>query len=214
MFRSSFRRIVLGASAATVAVSTVTAVPAAAATDHKLASTLEAMWVKVFQTPSPDNPFLGGDPCLDLGGRLIAPFASTEPDFTCRVKTGTRVFVTAWSSECSTVEPPPYFGSNEVELRQCARDADKGYTLLTVTVDDHPVPVHEVETRLIASDLPADNIFGPYDDLLSVAHGWVALLRPLPPGSHEIVIHVVGTNVFGEHVDLTTKTTLIVERGR
>lgn len=38
--------------------------------------------------------------------------------------------------------------------------------------------------------LPADNLFGlPTGTTgLSVAHGWVALLDPLPPGSHQIVI--------------------------
>ena len=168
----------------------------------------------MLETPTPDNPFTGGDPCVDLG-HIVAPFASTAA--TCTVKAGTKVFMTAWSSECSTVEGPPYFGRNEQELRECARAADEGYTLLTITVDGQPVPVTEVETGLITADLPVDNIFGvdvnSVPTALSVGHGWVALLNPMTPGTHEIVIHVVGTDVFGTDVDFTTTTTLIVTPG-
>jgi hypothetical protein len=51
------------------------------------------------------------------------------------------------------------------------------------------VPVKEVETRLMNTVLPADNIFGlPAGTRgLSVGHGWVAHLDPLTPGTHTIV---------------------------
>ena len=69
-----------------------------------------------------------------------------------------------------------FFGSNEAELRACARAADAGFEVPTVTVDGTPVPVSGVETGLLTIDLPADNIFGlPAQQALSVAHGWVAL---------------------------------------
>ena len=130
------------------------------------------LWETVLELPVPQNPFAGGDPCVDLGD-IVAPFASPVSPFTCTVETGTEVFVTAWSSECSTVEAPPYFGSNERELRKCARKADKKYKHLTITVDGTPVPVSEVETRLLSVDLPANNIFGiDPQNALSVGHGW------------------------------------------
>ena len=70
----------------------------------------------------------------------------------------------------------------------------------------------EVETGLLTVALPVDNIFGiDPREALSVGHGWVALLQPLSPGTHEIVIHVVGTDVFGNDVDSFTTTTLVVE---
>jgi len=59
-----------------------------------------------------------------------------------------------------------------------------------VTLDGRPVAVSEVETALLRITLPAENLFRlPVGTQgLPVAHGWVALLRPLPPGTHTIVI--------------------------
>ena len=211
MGRFNIGRTLFGLAAVSLA-GTVTSPPvAAAANNKKLESTLEALWETVFQTPTPQNPFAGGNPCVDLGG-IVAPFASTEA--TCTVKPGTKVFVTAWSSECSNAEPGTvYFAETEAKIRECAQKADQGYTLLAVTVDGKPVPVTEVETDLLAADLPADNIFGNFESILAVAHGWVALLPPLTPGTHEITIHVVGEHVTDGHVDFVTTTTVIVEAG-
>ena len=60
----------------------------------------------------------------------------------------------------------------------------------TVTVDGTPVPVTEVESPLLHIVLPKDNIFAQPAGTqgLSVAHGWVALLHPLTPGTHTIII--------------------------
>ena len=212
MGRFNIGRTLFGLAALSLAV-TVTSPPVAAAgaNTKKLESTLEALWETVFQTPKPQNPFAGGNPCVDLGG-IVAPFASTEA--TCTVKPGTKVFVTAWSSECSNAEPETvYFAETEAEMRECALKADKDYTLLMVTVDGKQVPVTEVETSLLAADLPADNIFGDFESILAVAHGWVALLPPLTPGTHEIMIHVVGRHVTEGPVDFVTTTTVIVEPG-
>jgi len=58
------------------------------------------------------------------------------------------------------------------------------------------VPVIEVETRLLHIVLPADNIFGldPGTQGLSVALVWVALLHPLTPGTHTIILNPGATN--------------------
>jgi hypothetical protein len=192
----------------------VAATPAAAAPDEKLAGTLGVLWDNVLETPTPENPFGGGSPCVDLGG-VIAPFAPLgTTSLTCTVKPGTKIFVTAESSECSTVEPPPFFGRDEAELRACARAADAGFAVPSITVDGKPVPVSEVETGLLTIDLRADNILGvAAQRAFSVAHGWVALLHPLTPGTHEIVLRVVGTDVFGNTIDLINRTTIVVKSG-
>lgn len=192
----------------------VAAPPVASVPKHKLGGILGALWETVLETPTPQNPFAGGDPCVDLGG-VVAPFAPPGTlSLTCTVKPGTKLFITAWSSECSTVEPPPFFGRNEAELRACARAADAGITRHEITLDGRPVPVSEVESGLLTIDLPADNILGvPAQRAFSVAHGWVALLHPLTPGTHEIVLDVEGTDVFGMPVDFTNTTTIIVKPG-
>ena len=188
---------------------------AAAAPDKKLAAHLGALWTAVLETPTGQNPYTGGDPCVQLDG-VVAPVAPLGTEsVTCTVKTGTRILVLGWTSECSTVEPPPYFGTDEPSLRACARAVDAALEPPTVTVDGRPLPVVEVETALLDVVLPADNIFGQPAGTTaqSVGHGWVALLHPLPPGTHEIVIHVTGT-YLDQPVDFTNTTTIIVQPGR
>ena len=192
----------------------VIAPPASAVPNQKLGTTLGNVWETVLETPTPDNPFAGGNPCLDLGG-VVAPFVPLgTTSLTCTVKPGTQVFITAETSECSTVEAPPFFGSNEAELRACARAADAGFEVPTVTLDGTLVPVSEVETGLLTIDLPADNILGvPAQQAFSVAHGWVALLHPLSPGTHQVSIHIEGTDQFGNPIDLDNTTTIVVQSG-
>jgi hypothetical protein len=170
----------------------------------KLDETLGALWTTVLETPSAQNPFGSGGSafaCWDLGG-TVAPFA---PDSvaSCTVKPGTKIFAAASSVECSTFEGN---GTTEAQLRRCAREAD-AQEAPTVTVDGTPVSVTEVESRLLDIVLPADNVFGlpAGTQGLSVAHGWVALLHPLPPGTHTIVVVNGGS---------TYTTTIVVTRGR
>jgi hypothetical protein len=180
---------------------------ASAATTNRLGGTLGDLWTTVLQTPTPENPFTGGDPCVDLQG-ILAPFGPSGAE-SCTVEHGTKIFVTAWSTECSTFEGN---GTTEAELRDCALAADQGITTHTVAVDGQSVPLSEVETELLKIRLPKDNIFGLTGgdrSGLSVAHGWVTLLDPLPPGTHTIEIHIAGT-YFGNPVDSTIRTTIIV----
>jgi len=162
------------------------------------------MWTTVLETPTPQNPFAGGDNCVVLEGKIVAPFGPNGAD-SCTVERGTKIFVAAWTTECSTFEGN---GTSEAELRACALAADAGITLATVTVDTQPVLVTEVETELLSIHLPKDNIFGLKGadrNGLSVAHGWVVLLDPLAPGTHTIEIHVEGT------INSTITTTIVVQ---
>jgi hypothetical protein len=192
-------RILLAALVAVV----VTAPAASAAPDHKLEALLGDLWETVLETPTPQ------DPCVDLGRKVVAPFQAGPGPLTCTVKSGTKIFVAAFTVECSTVEEPPFFGGTEAELRTCVRALDPDE--VTITVDGEPVPLTVVETRLLRVDLPADNILGvdaqPAD---AVGRGAVALLQPLPLGTHEIVIDARGT-IIG---DFTSTTTIVVQPGR
>ncbi len=197
---------------AVVIAMVITAPAASAAPDRKLASLLGDLWERVLETPASDSPLAAGEPwCVDLDG-VVAPFTldpAAPP--TCTVETGTKIFVAAVTVECSTVEEPPYYGRDEAELRQCVRALDAAQGAITVSVDGEPVALTEVETALLTLDLPEDNILGvPAQQALSVASGSVALLHPLPPGTHEIVITGTAT-VLG---DFTNVTTIVVEPGR
>jgi hypothetical protein len=196
-----------------VAVALCLGAPAAGAVPaKKLDNNLAVLWTTVLQTPTDENP-IGTDGCFRLGG-ILAPFGGPSTGAgPCTVKPGTKVFVAASSVECSTLEPPPFFGANEDELRNCARDQDVDVAP-TVTVDGKSVPVSEVETPLLHITLPENNILGrPAAQGLvgqSVAHGWVALLHPLTPGEHTIVgegavVVPPGTGAF--------RTTIVVQPG-
>jgi hypothetical protein len=143
------------------------------------------MWTTIFETPSPQNPFGTGDAataCIQLDKHTIAPFGPQAVP-SCTVKPGTKIFVAAYSFECSTIEGN---GTTYQELLDCARSNDA--TGATISVDRTPVTVNAVETGPLLVVLPPDNIFGaaPGTSGISVAHGWVTLVRPLPPGTHTV----------------------------
>jgi hypothetical protein len=185
----------IAAVALFIAVSLGLAAPVASATPTKaLDATLGQLWVKIFETLSPQNPFGTGGAaagCLNLGG-TVAPFGPTDIP-SCTVKPGTKIYIAASSFECSTFEGN---GTTEAQLLECARQGDAKSAPL-VTLDGKAVPVSEVETGALSITLPADNIFGePAGSTgLSVAHGWVALVNPLTPGTHTIIIRSATLNV-------------------
>jgi hypothetical protein len=178
--------------------------PSASSAPTSLGKTLGNLWTTVLETPTPDNPFGDGGPqCFVLGGKIVAPFGGDS--FTCTVKAGTRIFIAAWTTECSTFAGDcggP--GSNEAQLRAAAEAEDAGITA-TVTINGQPVPVSEVETGLLRIHLPQDNIFGAKGAArkgLSVAHGFVYLTDPLTSGTYIIEGHVVFPD--GSNRDFTT----------
>jgi hypothetical protein len=201
---SRLSRVLLAVAVAAAA----TAPSAVAVPEKKLSTTLGALWTTVIQTPAADNPFTGGDPCIDLGGTL-APFAGPA-EFTCTVKPGIKIFVVGWSSECSTVEAPPYHGDDEASLRDCARSVDAGLATPTVSLDGSRVALTEVETALLEFVLPPGHIFDPALPAgtrgQSVGHGWVVLLHPLTPGSHVIRIEVCGIYLGAPFESINTTT--------
>ena len=166
-----------------VAVTFCLVAPSASA-QTSLGGTLGDLWTTALETPTPDNPFGSGGPqCFVLGGNIVAPFGGGS--FTCTVKAGTRIFIAAWTTECSTFEGN---GTTEAELRACAVAADAGVKA-TVTINGEPVPLSSVETGLLTIHLPQDNIFGLQGadrNGLSVAHGFVYLTDPLAPGTYVI----------------------------
>lgn len=60
---------------------------AGAATTSRLGGTLGNLWTTVLQTPTPQNPFAGGDTCVVLEGNIVAPFGPSGAD-SCTVKRG------------------------------------------------------------------------------------------------------------------------------
>jgi hypothetical protein len=101
---------------------------ASAAPPSRLGGTLGDLWTTVLQTPTPQNPFAGGDTCVALAGKIVAPFGPSGAE-SCTVKSGTKIFVAAWTTECSTFEGLLFrlgvsVTSDEVERVPTGRRAD------------------------------------------------------------------------------------------
>ena len=75
-----------------------------------LDNNLAALWTKMLQTPSAENPFLRRRRiCVRRPRRhVVAPFGPDRRQG-CTVKPGTKIFVAASSVECSTFEPAAIF---------------------------------------------------------------------------------------------------------
>jgi hypothetical protein len=151
-------------------------------------------WQWTLSQPIGANP--GQDPTgATCGAGQDGPVFFLPRNFPpCHIPAGTLIFVPIVGSECSTVEPPPFNGTNDADLRACAAaDVDR-YTNIIVRIDGEAVP--DVESFRVASPrfaltLPEHNVLGVAPGTAeAVADGYQLLLAPLPPGAHEIMVHV------------------------
>jgi hypothetical protein len=166
----------------------VAAPPAAAVPPGTETQLLGQLWTTFLEAPTSENPFGGGDPCVRLAGGVVAPLSPFLPTLTCTVEPGTRLLIAGVTAECSTVEPPPFAGTDPASLAACAV-ADIQVASLLVTVDGKPLPLTRVVTGPLAVTLPADNILEvPAGPATSVAAGRLTITHPLHVGCHEIAI--------------------------
>jgi hypothetical protein len=149
----------------------------------------------VFSIPTLQNPYAGGtgNHCIFQrnGNVALVAYDFTLNEIECEVPVGMKLFLVVLGVECSTVEPFPFYGGNEEELRACATSFT--FTDLQASIDG--IAVTNLDRYLITSPLfqltlPEDNILGS-DELtaLSVAHSVVLMLAPLSPGEHTIYLH-------------------------
>jgi pimeloyl-ACP methyl ester carboxylesterase len=179
-------------------------------------------WQWFFSFPQEVNPFSD-----DTGARC--GYGQSGPVFflagaehslerSCAVPPGVYLFVPLAGSECSTIEPPPFFGRTEAELRRCATDAvdtaegvlDMSTMRLTVDgADVRDLPAYRAVTPLFTLWLPEANVLGSAARTAdSVADGYQVLLRPLAPGEHVVVIAIPGPQP-GESVTITYRLTVV-----
>ncbi len=134
-----------------------------------------------------------------------------EP-ITCVVPLGVALFVGVAGSECSTVEPPPFFGRDEAELAACATAFTDGITEMEASIDGQPVPdleQYRAVSPLFSMLFPEDNFFGvPAGVALSVADGYSFIIAPPPPGEYEISVSVL---FEGEDAPLAITNRVIVQ---
>jgi hypothetical protein len=178
-----------------------------------------ASWQQLFSLPVSSIPSLTGTNCLigqENGPVFFAPAALGAPlTISCTIPAGKAIFITLLSPECSTLEPPPYNGSNPQELRNCAGGHADGIDpdTLELTVDNKRVVR---DFRRFRVQTPSFEFVMPASDNLlqlpgvttgtSVADGYFVMLRPLPEGQH--VIRFGGSFTSGPSAGFSATTTL------
>jgi hypothetical protein len=119
---------------------------------------------------------------------LTGSFGAAEE--TCVVAEGIAIFVVVTGAECSTVEPPPYFGRNEEELRACAAAAVDEITDYQASVNGQDIPdldAYRTTSPLFPLTLPEGNGFGvPAGVAQAVAESYSFIIAPPPPGEYEV----------------------------
>lgn len=164
----------------------------------------QARWFQwVNETPAPINPGLDetGELCgVNQSGPVWFLTFAAHPGLTqrtCVVPAGKALFVLVEANECSNIEPPPFFGDNEADLRACAAEGfDTFGGTRGLTVDGVPIAdldAYRAQTPVFGYTLPEDNLFGlPAGTTATTAlsDGIFVMLAPLKVGEHSIVISV------------------------
>ncbi len=144
---------------------------------------------------------------------LPASYTEEPPsDLTCIVPAGTALLVSVGGSECSTVEPPPFFGRDEAELAACAEAFTDTITSMEASIDGEPVTELEryrAQSPLSTLLFPEENFFGvPAGVAHFVADGYAFIIAPPPPGEYAIT---VSTQFEGDEGPLAVTMTVVVE---
>jgi hypothetical protein len=162
----------------------------------------QARWFKwLMEIPVPDNPALdetGANCNVRQTGRVwftAATFSLTTTR-SCTISAGQAVLVFAVGNECSDIEPPPFFGDNEADLRECAAAGFDEFwpTSPSITVDGAAVPDitrFRTQTPVFGYTLPEDNLLGAPAGTTAtkaISDGIAVMLKPLSPGRHRVVI--------------------------
>lgn len=142
-----------------------------------------------FATPADTNPLLAVrcEPSpLDPKIWFLPVSLGGEWEATCDVPRGAFLVLTAGGWECSSIEPEPWYGGDEAELRECV---DAGFDLLNyVEVTFNGTTTTELDDYVVTTrldTLPPDNLLGP-DAGLTLDKGYYLVIGPLSPGSHTL----------------------------
>jgi hypothetical protein len=229
------RRLLVVLAAATLIGAAVLAPAAGSATKahvfspaaHPFGATLgewQAIWFKWFmEIPAPSNPVFDETGAL-CGVAQSGPVWFTAPVVhpgtttrACTIPAGKAIFVLGIGNECSNIEPPPFFGATETELRTCAAsgfDEFFGDATISISVDGIPVEnldSYRTQTPLFSYTLPEDNLFGlPAGTVATkaISDGNAVIVKPLPPGDHRIETHIVAP-VLGGTLDVIYNLTVV-----
>jgi hypothetical protein len=172
-------------------------------------------WQWVLSMPDDINPWRDttGERCGygQSGPVFFLPGANGE--ITCVVAEGTAIYVNVVGTECSTVEPEPYFGRTEDELRACATASlDIEVAEFEARIDGRAVAdleAYRIGSPLFNVTFPEDNVLGVEPGVAqAVSDSYSFIILPPPPGEYEITSTVL---IVGESGPRVLTHTVIVE---
>jgi len=159
-----------------------------------------AWWQWAISIPSDSHPLTDTADCsVGQSGSvwfLGGSFVSGSAERNCTVPADKALFFPILNTECSTVEPDPFHGDNEAELRACAQSFIDPVAGLFLEIDGVPVgnlSQYRVLSPMFSFAAPDPNVLfvqGPVSGQ-SVGDGYYILLAPLHKGQH--TLHFGGT---------------------
>jgi len=161
-------------------------------------TTRQWQWIISFPPEISPGVNVSGPGCgYGQSGPVFFLPGSFSPDpltMTCVVPEGVAILVPLGGAECSTVEPPPFFGRDEAELAACATAHNQQTPIanITLTINEQEVPNLE-SYRSVSPVFPLtvseENVFGaPAGIALSVSDTYGLLMAPPAPGAYDLVI--------------------------
>jgi hypothetical protein len=125
---------------------------------------------------------------------LPGNFVGGVVERTCVVAEGTAIYAFVAGNTCSTIEPPPYFGRTEDELRACASAGMDELTVFEARVNGQEVSdldTYRTTSPMFTITVPRDNIVGLEAGVGQVVSDSISfIIAPPPPGEYEIFVSV------------------------
>jgi hypothetical protein len=172
-------------------------------------------WQAAFALPvtDGDHPLISGGAFGGDDGVVFLSGVGGGATVEITIRPGTALFFPIVNSECSVIEPDPFHGDDEDELRECANGHIDNTSDLFAFIDGRAVrnlDAYRTESPLFEfGPLPEDNILALFGvdapagaTSQGVDAGFYLLLTPLSVGRH--VLHFGGTfDEFGFSIDTT-----------
>lgn len=163
--------------------------PAASPLGHSMADLATAWNQWAFGTPAEHSPTLAvrcEQSSMDARIWFLPVSLGGEWESTCEVPQGAFLVLTPGGSECSTVEPEPFFGADDEDLLACVNETFEFLSYVEVTYKG--VTTTDLDAYIVTTptyDLPANNLLSP-DAALSRDKGYFMVVPPLPRGTHTL----------------------------
>jgi hypothetical protein len=164
------------------------------------------------------HPYLDGGAFVGHNGVLFLAALPGGVTINVTIPAGMPLLLPVMDAECSELEPDPFHGDTEAELRACANHHIDHTSGLFLVIDGHTVNNlrdYRTESPLFEFTLPENNLFQFFGldapggtTSPAVDAGIYVLLTPLSGGQH--TIHVGGTfDELGFSIDTTFEITVV-----